>query len=269
MTVKIAVLASISKTQYFVNQAYTDYVEEAGMFPVLITPNMKPEMALAMCDGLLLPGGIDLDPIYYGEDNFHSYAVDPKKDAFERAMLHKFREAGKPIFGICRGFQLIIREYLLMFPKMNRFLDFWTDINQHQQTGNLQLARDVYSHFVDVIPYYLYGDTSKKISSLPVNSMHHQCLYADFTKEGIVGAQNFRMAAWTNRGLKIDEKAVKGGEAYPVICEAFRIFDWGCPTMAVQWHPEELKDVELIRNFFIDGHSVDKKLRVIQKGELK
>lgn len=261
---RIAVLASISKTQYFINQAYADYMEDAGMFPVVITPNMTPEVALAVSDGLLLPGGIDLDPIYYGEDNFHSFAVDPVKDDFERGMFHAFREAGKPIFGICRGFQLIAREYLLAHPKMERFLDFWTDLPQHQQTGSLQLSRTIHSHFVDYVPKYLYAENRNKIESLPVNSMHHQCLYADFLKAGVIGAQNFRMAAWTTRGLKIDQKEVAKGNHFPVICEAFRIFDWGAPILAVQWHPEELKDIELVRNFFVENRQVSGKLRTIE-----
>lgn len=259
-TLKIAVLASISKSQYFINQAYTDYVENAGMFPVLITPNMKPEVAVAMCDGVIMPGGIDLDPIYYGADNRSSYSVDPVKDEFERGMFHAFREAGKPIFGICRGFQLIINEYLLQNVDLYEFLDFWSDIPQHNQTGSLSLSRNIHSHYVDVVPHFLYGDTDKSIDRIPVNSMHHQCLYADFVRKGIIGTKNFKMAAWTTRGLKIDQKELKAGRTYPVICEAFRIMGWGAPILAVQWHPEELNDTDLIRNFFIENRPVDRRI---------
>jgi gamma-glutamyl-gamma-aminobutyrate hydrolase PuuD len=262
--IKIALPASISKTQYYINQAYSDYVAEAGMFPVVITPGMTPELALSMCDGLLLPGGIDLDPIYYGEDNHTSYSVDPEKDAFERALFHTFREAGRPIFGICRGFQLIAREYLNAFPDMVEFIDFWTDIPQHQQTGSLSLSRTIHSHFVNISPYYLYNEGTKVPGRIPVNSMHHQCLYVDFEKEGVVGVNNFRMAAWTTRGLKIDAKDLKKGNYYPLVCEAFRVFDWGSPIFAVQWHPEELKDLALIRNFFTQPAEVNSKLRVLK-----
>jgi len=261
---KIALPASISKTQYYINQAYSDYIAEAGMFPVVITPGMAPEVALAMCDGLMLPGGIDIDPIYYGEDNHTSYSVDPEKDAFERTLFHTFQEANRPIFGICRGFQLIIREYLVAFPAMLEFLDFWTDIAQHQQTGSLSLSRTIHSHFVDISPHYLYGEETRSPGRIPVNSMHHQCLYADFEKRDVVGVSNFRMAAWTTRGLKIDAKDLKKGNYFPLVCEAFRIFNWGGPILAVQWHPEELKDLALIRNFFVENRPVNSKIRSLK-----
>lgn len=244
---KIAILASISKTQYFINQAYADYVQEAGMTPVVITPNMPVEMALSLCDGLILPGGIDIDPIYYGKDNDSSIGADPMKDAFERAMFHAFRESMKPIFGICRGFQLIVLEYLQAFPEMDEFMEFWQSIYHHQQTNDQQLGRNVYSHYVNFVRNHLFGEGGMKIETMPVNSMHHQCLYADLEKEGITAVENFRLAAWTRRGLKVEKKIT----TYPVICEAFRIVDWGGPILAVQWHPEELRDVSLLRSFFI------------------
>ncbi len=250
MPKRIAVLASISKSQYFINQAYTDYLEDAGLFPVLITPNMSPDTALSICEGLLMPGGIDIDPIYYGVDNRTSYAVDPKKDEFEREMFHAFREAGLPVFGICRGFQMIALEYLSAFPSEYEFLDYWPDIPQHNQTGSLQLSRTIHSHFVTYSPHHLYGEKRRKADTMAVNSMHHQCLVADYGTEGIIGTDRFRMTAWTTRGLKRDEKAVEKGEAFPVVCEGLRIFDWGGPILAVQWHPEEIRDLDLIANFF-------------------
>jgi len=252
---KIAILASISKTQYFINQAYVDYVKEAGLVPVVIPPGMPVEVAVDLAEGLLLPGGIDLDPIYYGMDNDTSYSVDPVKDEFERAMFHAFREADKPIFGICRGFQLVACEYLNAFPEMNAWMDFWDDIPYHQQTSRLSLERTLSSHFVEYVPHHLYGKDEVVIKRMPVNSMHHQCLYVDFEKRGVLGAEGFRMAAWTQRGLKIDKKAKT--PAYPVVCEALRIFDWGAPILAVQWHPEEMRDLNLLANFFQSPNEVD------------
>jgi putative glutamine amidotransferase len=62
---RIGIPMSESNTQYYINQAYVSYVVESGMSPVLITPGNNVAEILELCDGLLLPGGIDLDPTYY------------------------------------------------------------------------------------------------------------------------------------------------------------------------------------------------------------
>jgi gamma-glutamyl-gamma-aminobutyrate hydrolase PuuD len=243
---KIGIAMSSSKTQYYINQAYADYVKEAGFQPVLIVPGNDVNLFADIIDGLVLPGGIDLDPIYYGEDNYNSYSVDPHKDEFERTLLHAVRERGKPIFGICRGFQLIIREYLLQDPELTEFLHFYTHIADHAQTTGQQLDRNIYSHFVDYRPPVLYGyKTDNKVEAMPVNSMHHQCLMVNFKESNVVAMRGFHMAAWTTRGIKFDKT-----NKQQKLCESFRIKGWGAPVLAVQWHPEELRDLELIQNFF-------------------
>lgn len=266
MTPKIGIPVSSSKTQYYLNQAYVNYVVEAGFHPVAIYPYRRHAVSEVVeeCDGLLLPGGIDLDPIYYGEDNSNSMSVDPEKDDFERTMFHAFRNAGKPIFGICRGFQLIVREYLASFGNMEEdgVAEFLEHVGRHQQTTEQNLSRSIHQHWVNYLARGLYGAGPEEIQSMPVNSMHHQCLVVNFgsvkVKEGnkteehmVVTYGNFNMLAWTSRGLKDDAKT-----PYRVICEAVSIDDWGAPILAVQWHPEELQDVDLLRNFF-DAYTKD------------
>lgn len=255
---KIGVTISNSKTQYYINQAYMDYLNEAGLQAFALTKNNDIDMAVGMFDGLVLPGGIDIDPIYYGEDNYSSYGVDPDKDEFEREVFHAFRKAGKPIFGICRGFQLIVCEYLLSKQEITKFLDFLPNIGAHNQVNDQQLNRTTYLHFVEYIPKLLYGNGNKSMTTMPVNSMHHQGLLVDFGKKGVIGTHGFKMAAWTTRGLKIKCKKNEK-EKTAVVCEAFRLLDWGAPILAVQWHPEELMDIELIHNFFSEDSSITDK----------
>lgn len=255
---KIGIPVSSGKTQYNINQAYVTFVTNAGFFPVLITPEMPTDLVAGLIDGLLLPGGIDIDPIYYGEDNNYSFSTDPVKDEFERGLFHAVRETGKPIFGVCRGFQLIIREYLEHDANINAFLEFYQNIPSHNQVAEQSLPRSNYQHFVEYRPTLLYGPSaevdSTQVDSMPVNSMHHQCLIVNFGRKGVLGARGFRMAAWTDRGLKV--KHTK--ESTPYVCEAFRILKWGSPILAVQWHPEELEDYELISNFFNGVHDEKK-----------
>ena len=59
------------------------------------------------CDGLLLPGGGDLEPWRYGQPNTASRGLEPERDAAELLLLEQFAAAGKPVLGICRGLQTV------------------------------------------------------------------------------------------------------------------------------------------------------------------
>ena len=59
------------------------------------------------CDGLLLPGGGDLDPSLYGEAPVSCRNVDSARDQRELVLCRRFFAAEKPVLGICRGLQVI------------------------------------------------------------------------------------------------------------------------------------------------------------------
>lgn len=59
------------------------------------------------CDALLLPGGGDLEPWRYGQENIASREMDPDRDAAELKLLDHFTSRRKPVLGICRGLQMI------------------------------------------------------------------------------------------------------------------------------------------------------------------
>jgi len=59
-------------------------------------------------DGLVLQGGADINPAAYGETAMRQeWTGDRTRDMYEMEFLHEFLESGKPVFGICRGAQLI------------------------------------------------------------------------------------------------------------------------------------------------------------------
>ena len=96
-------------TQLFarVSHAYGEAICRAGGLP-LVTGGVGAGELAQLCDGLLLSGGIDLHPRYYGEEMLNdTVTVCPERDAFEWALLQAFLRQGKPVFGICRGCQLI------------------------------------------------------------------------------------------------------------------------------------------------------------------
>lgn len=83
-------------------------VAAAGCAPVLLPPLPGAEQAVDRLDGLVLPGGPDVDPALYGAAP-HPKAgrVDRDRDDAELAMLTAALDAGVPVFGICRGMQLL------------------------------------------------------------------------------------------------------------------------------------------------------------------
>jgi putative glutamine amidotransferase len=81
--------------------------QEAILFPETLDPDDARER-LARFDGVLLIGGADVDPSYYGEDRHTEvYGVNPQTDAFEMALARAAVEAGKPMLAICRGIQVL------------------------------------------------------------------------------------------------------------------------------------------------------------------
>lgn len=59
-------------------------------------------------DGVILPGGGDLDPRLYGEEPGDAcYDINPEQDTLDAAVARLAIEAGLPLFGICRGHQLL------------------------------------------------------------------------------------------------------------------------------------------------------------------
>jgi putative glutamine amidotransferase len=95
-------------------RADLDYVEGvtgAGGVPVVLPPTGNEgaaESVLHSLDGLLLSGGSDLDPGYYGEEPLPELGITlPERDAFEMALVGQALRRGMPVFGICRGMQVL------------------------------------------------------------------------------------------------------------------------------------------------------------------
>jgi putative glutamine amidotransferase len=82
-----------------------DLVRDGGGEPVLLT---SPEEPLEALDGVVLPGGGDLDPRLYGEiPGSACYDVSPAQDDLDLAVARRSIDAGLPVLGICRGHQLL------------------------------------------------------------------------------------------------------------------------------------------------------------------
>lgn len=86
---------------------YTDAVVQCGGVPRSLFPG-SPAVDLTKIDGLLLTGGGDIHPDYFDEE-WHptlSY-VDEARDELEIRLCQQALEADIPVFGICRGIQVM------------------------------------------------------------------------------------------------------------------------------------------------------------------
>ena len=150
---------------------YIRAVERAGGAPV---PGYAPEPD-SHCLGLVLCGGGDLDPAWFGQEDRGSHPPDSRRDAAELALVRTWLSWGRPILGICRGMQVI-----------NVFFGgtLVQDLPGHGQAAGrdrLHRVRSAPSPLRD-----LYG------AAAVVNSAHHQA--ADRLGSGL------RAVQWTADG---------------------------------------------------------------------
>ena len=151
-------------------------------------------------DGLLLCGGGDIDPARFGEENEGSTRIDLRRDECEFALLDAYVKAGKPVFGICRGCQ-VINVYF-----GGSLVQHLSNFEMHRQEGDaIHGARTEGESIIKE----LYGESFK------INSMHHQAL----KKIG--------------DGLRVTHRSDFDGVVDGVEHESMPIF-------GVQWHPERL-----------------------------
>lgn len=193
--------------------AQSKYIERlaragAGMRWVeLSDPEQAVQDALT-CDGLLLPGGGDMDPKFYGQARIPACG-EPNllRDAAEPLLLRAFLAADKPVLGICRGIQV-----------MNAVLggDLYQDIKPFEHLPHNDHWAKVHTVTVrrgTLLSRILGQDT------VLVNSQHHQAV--DRVAPG------FTLAALSEDGIV---EAIEKPDAR--FC------------LGVQWHPEWLSDAD-------------------------
>ena len=193
--------------------AQSKYIESlaragAGMCWVeLSAPEQAVQDALT-CDGLLLPGGGDMDPKFYGQARIPACG-EPNllRDAAEPLLLRAFLAADKPVLGICRGIQV-----------MNAVLggDLYQDIKPFEHlphNGHWAKVHTVTVRRGTLLSRILGQDT------VLVNSQHHQAV--DQVAPG------FTLAALSEDGIV---EAIEKPDAR--FC------------LGVQWHPEWLSDAD-------------------------
>ena len=87
---------------------YSEAILHSGGIPLMIPPGNDPYLIAETIDGLLIPGGGDIDPSYYAEEVcFPLEIVMKERTDFEMNLFLRMLEQRRPIFGICYGMQLM------------------------------------------------------------------------------------------------------------------------------------------------------------------
>lgn len=220
MKPKIALLTRMNDHRYTVNLEYVEALEKAGAEIVLLLPQSKEQLVkeLSRCDGLCIPGGDDVNPKLYNEDNTYSKPIDESIEQLDLDSIHIMSNQNKPIFGICRGLQILNVAFGgTLYQDINQqcpnsLNHSYSFINQKPQNG----------HLIHVIEN---TQLSKLIrNQTEVNTYHHQSI------KNL--APRFIASAYSEDG----------------IIEAFESQN----IIAVQWHPERMTSIYEFQNLFDD-----------------
>ncbi|MBQ6967108.1 MAG: type 1 glutamine amidotransferase [Lachnospiraceae bacterium] len=154
-------------------------------------------------DGIILPGGADVDPALYHEGNTASRELNRRLDWYELAVLSEAVKFKKPVLGICRGHQIINVFFggsLIQNVEHCEKHDYKEDKSDRVH-GNVVLR--------DTFIYDIF-----KEDSIVTNSAHHQAV--------------MRLGEGMNVAQYSDDGLIEAA------------FHSELPVFGVQWHPERM-----------------------------
>lgn len=197
-----------------IQETYIQAVLDAGGAPLLL-PVLTDIQALSdlidRIDGLLMTGGADINPLYFGEEPIPQLgAIDSRLDQFDLTLIRLAADRAIPIMGVCRGHQIVNVAF-----GGTLYQDIYaqraeTHIRHVQNQPREQASHTVKLTDSDSYLNALFG----KAATLWVNSFHHQAIKTP--------GHDFRITALSPDGL------IEGTQ------HANR------PIFTIQWHPEAL-----------------------------
>lgn len=202
------------KTYLYIDARYGKLIEECGGIPLLLHPTEGIKEIISKIDGLLLSGGEDIHPKYYGEEPKYPMELSPDiRTDFEIALVKEAIDRRIPILGICHGMQLL-----------NVALGgtLYQDLKGQKFVAQEHMLGDGRHHV-----FITRGARFFKIigrTAVNATSTHHQAI------KNI--AKGLRACARTNDS----------------IIEAFEMPEYPF-LMGVQWHPEKEPDEDSRRLF--------------------
>lgn len=195
---------------------YVNKLQAAGATVVILPPDANNHDAISRLDGLVMAGGADIEPARYGAA--HQEGTDKprtERDASELGLYRAAREANLPIFGICRGLQIMAVAH-------------GGSLHQHlpDVVGNT-LHRDAPGTFNDHGATFTPGSLIAELvgaTDVTVNSSHHQAVDSpgDLTVTGY--AEDGTIEVCEDPSAEF--------------------------VLGVQWHPEFSNDEQVSENLF-------------------
>lgn len=161
---------------WVMNQRYYYAATEAGGVPWMV-PLLHDDLETLRCvyerlDGILLAGGVDMDPTIYDEAPHPRLGnIDPARDTVELTLARWAIEDGKPLFGLCRGLQVL---NVALGGSLHQDLDAeYPDAIKHDYFPTTGFERDYLAHDVELAAGTILARTfgTRRVA---VNSMHHQ-----------------------------------------------------------------------------------------------
>lgn len=194
----------------FLPQQYFDAVTSSGGIAVLLPPqparDAVADAVLDGLDGLILTGGLDVQPELYGAERHPlTDPARPDRDAWELALFRGAEERRMPVLAICRGLQLV---NVARGGTLHQHLPEAIGTDRHRIGGGVFATNTVAVQTQSLLASLVGG------GELNVHSYHHQGV--DRLGEGL------RVTARDDSGLV--QAFESTGDGY---------------VLGVQWHPEE------------------------------
>jgi putative glutamine amidotransferase len=197
------------KNLLYVKKQYCDALINAGALPFImpVTDDVSViDTYINMCGGILIMGGVDVDPRLYGDVNrTYNGRISPQRDFVETYVIKKAAQSGMPLLGICRGIQILNTAmggtlYQDIYAQKGTDMRHSQNAPEWYDTHSVTVAKDS----------WIYRATG--LEQINVNSFHHQAV-KDI-------APGFEAVCYADDG----------------VIEAIESLDK--KMLGVQWHPE-------------------------------
>ena len=195
--------------------SYVHAVHSSGGRAVLVTPDDPDVDVLEGLDGIMFTGGSDVNPDLYGEPPHATTKVKPERDAAELLLMRAALDADLPLFGICRGMQLMCVAY---GGRLHQHLPDVLGHHNHRPVSGPKFGEHPVRLSRGSRAAAILGD------AVIVNSFHHQ---------GCADPGGLAPTGWCPEDDLIE-----------VVEDPSKSF-----AVGVQWHPEDTTDFRLFEAF--------------------